>query len=74
MKGKRPALILSTLGLLSLLAELFLTERHAAFVWEQWPGFYAAFGFVACSLWALTARFLVRPLVMRKEAESEVDS
>jgi hypothetical protein len=53
------------LGVL-LLAEL-LVDRHVIFPWEGWPGFYAAFGFVACVALVLAAKYVLRPLVMRKE-------
>lgn len=74
MRGRRPALVLGILGLFSLLAEFLLTERHVSFVWEEWPAFYALFGFVVCSLWALTARYLWRPVVMMRESGKEPES
>lgn len=49
-----------------LLAEL-VVHRHAIFPWEEWPGFYAAFGFVACVALVLAAKYILRPLVKRKE-------
>lgn len=49
-----------------LLAEL-VVHRHSLFPWEEWPGFYAAFGFVACVALVLAAKYILRPLVMRKE-------
>jgi len=42
-------------------------DKHPYFQWEQWPGFHAVFGFVACVLLVLVSRFLLRPLVMRDE-------
>lgn len=42
-------------------------DKHPYFQWEQWPGFYAVFGFVACVLLVLVSRYLLRPLVMRDE-------
>ncbi|MGQ9859745.1 MAG: hypothetical protein ACUVS3_13820 [Thermodesulfobacteriota bacterium] len=44
-----------------------LVHRHSVFPWEEWPGFYAAFGFVACVALVLAAKYVLRPLVMRKE-------
>ena len=35
--------------------------------WEHWKGFYAVFGFVGCSVLVLISRFVLRPLVMRRE-------
>ena len=49
---------------------LFLLERfdkHAVFEWENWPGFYAAFGFIACVLLVLISKYILRPLVKRDE-------
>jgi len=42
-------------------------DKHPYFRWEQWPGFYAVYGFVACVLLVLIAKYLLRPLVMRGE-------
>lgn len=42
-------------------------DKHPHFAWEQWPGFYAVFGFVACVVLVLVSRFILRPLVMRDE-------
>ena len=35
--------------------------------WEEWPGFYAMYGFVACVLLVLIAKYILRPLVKRHE-------
>ncbi|MEM7013215.1 MAG: hypothetical protein AAF585_17220 [Verrucomicrobiota bacterium] len=40
---------------------------HPYFKWETWPGFYAVYGFVACVLLVFVSRFLLRPLVKRRE-------
>ena len=42
-------------------------DKHHYLKWEQWPGFYAVFGFVACVILVLISRFVLRPLVMRDE-------
>ncbi len=42
--------------------DLRLTEAP----WEGWPGFYAAYGFVACVLLVLTAKEM-RKVLMRGE-------
>lgn len=46
---------------------LFGFDKHPYLRWEKWPGFYGVFAFVACVLLVLVARFLLRPLVMRRE-------
>lgn len=42
-------------------------DKHPHFRWEQWPGFRAVYGFVACVVLVLVSRFVLRPLVMRRE-------
>ncbi|MFW6323463.1 MAG: hypothetical protein ACOC0U_00235 [Desulfovibrionales bacterium] len=42
-------------------------HRHAYFPWEERFGFYCIFGFVACVILVLVARFILRPLVIRDE-------
>ena len=57
--------LLDPLGL--LLHSLGLGDlRHAERSWEGFPGFYAAFGFVACVLLVLVAKKL-RGVLMRDE-------
>ena len=41
-------------------------DKHPHFRWEQWPGFYAVYGFVACVVLVLAAKQL-RRVVMRPE-------
>jgi drug/metabolite transporter (DMT)-like permease len=51
---------------LLLVPDLF-HERHTIFAWEEWPEFYPVFGFVACVLLVLLAKYVLRPLVKREE-------
>ncbi len=44
-----------------------LLDKHAEFSWEEWPGFYPVFGFVACVMLVLISKFVLRPVVIRKE-------
>lgn len=55
----------SSLGIL-LLIEPFI-HKHVHFPWEEWPEFYAVFGFVACVVLVIAAKYILRPLVKRKE-------
>jgi hypothetical protein len=55
----------TSVGLL-LAVDLFY-HKHALFPWEGAFGFYAVFGFVACVILVLVAKYILRPLVMRKE-------
>ena len=45
----------------------FFVHKHTFFPWEEWPEFYAIFGFVACVVLVLTAKYILRPLVKRDE-------
>ena len=42
-------------------------HKHAIFPWEEFFGFYSVYGFVACVVLVLVAKYILRPLVMRKE-------
>jgi hypothetical protein len=53
--------------LVLLLVLDLLLAKHVNFPWENWPQFYAVYGFVACVALVLTAKYILRPLVMRKE-------
>ena len=55
------------LSLLILLIIEFFVHKHPYFPWEKWPGFYAAFGFVACVVLVIAAKYILRPLVKRPE-------
>ena len=48
-------------------------DKHPYFKWEQWPGFYAIYGFVACVVLVLIAKYVLRPLVMRGENYYDAD-
>jgi hypothetical protein len=48
-----------------LLADFFY-RKHAQLPWEEWFGFYAFYGFVACISLVLIAKQL-RKILMRKE-------
>lgn len=45
----------------------FIFPKHNHFAWEEWPGFYAIFGFIACVILVLIAKYVLRPLVKREE-------
>ena len=50
----------------------FVIHRHASRDWEQLPGFYAIFGFVAFVVLVIVAK-LMRKLLMRREDYYDVD-
>lgn len=45
----------------------FFTPKHPHFRWEEYPSFYAVYGFVACVVLVLFAKYVLRPIVKRKE-------
>jgi uncharacterized membrane protein len=45
----------------------FFVPKHGVNYWEDVPQFFAAFGLIACILLVLVSRFILRPLVKRKE-------
>jgi hypothetical protein len=52
--------------LVLLVIDLFI-QKHPHFLWEEWPEFYAVFGLVACVFLVLAAKYILRPLIKRKE-------
>jgi hypothetical protein len=58
-------------GLFASLALLLALEpfihKHPYFAWEESFGFYAIYGFIACVLLVLAAKYILRPFVKRKE-------
>ena len=63
---KRLLIIFFTLTGLVLSIDLFY-HKHAIFPWEEYFGFYAVYGFVACVILVIVAKYILRPVVMRKE-------
>lgn len=51
---------------LLVIIDLFI-EKHPFFGFDGYPSFYGAYGFVGCVLLVLAAKYILRPLVMRKE-------
>ena len=45
----------------------FFVDKHTYMPWEEWPGFYAIYGFVACVILVLIAKYVLRPMAMREE-------
>ncbi len=54
-------------GCLVLIIINFFVHKHGHFSWEEWSGFYAAYGFVACVGLVLAAKFILRKIVKRGE-------
>lgn len=53
--------------LIDILFRVFGFDKHPYFRWEEWPGFYAVYSFVASVLLVLGAKYILRPLVKRRE-------
>jgi len=53
--------------LVLLLALEPFVHKHPYFPWEESFGFYAIYGFVACVLLVLAAKYILRPIVKRDE-------
>lgn len=53
--------------LVILLIGDFFIHKHAHFGWEEWPEFYAVYGFVACVALVLASKYILRPIVKRRE-------
>ena len=63
---KRVLYALYTCVVLLLAVDLFY-HKHGIFTWESSFGFYSVYGFVACVILVIVAKYVLRPLVMRKE-------
>ena len=66
-KNRRRLFLVYYVSLLFLLVLDFFLPGHALFPWEDWPEFHAVFGFVACVALVIAAKYLLRPLVKRRE-------
>ncbi len=49
------------------LAKKHVIHAHMNYKWEGFFGFYAFYGFVACVLLVLVSKYVLRPLVKRRE-------
>lgn len=45
----------------------FFIPKHPYFSWEEFPSFYATYGFVSCVLLVLIAKYALRKIVKRRE-------
>lgn len=55
------------LSLILLLALEFFIHKHTHFPQEEWPEFYCVFAFVGFVALVLSAKYILRPLVKRRE-------
>ena len=54
-------------SLVVLLIIEFFVHKHPHFPWEGWLEFYAVYGFVACVVLVLAAKYILRPIMKRRE-------
>jgi hypothetical protein len=54
-------------SLVVLLIIEFFVHKHPHFPWEGWLEFYAVYGFVACVVLVIAAKYILRPLMKRRE-------
>jgi hypothetical protein len=47
--------------------DFFVKKDTTHFAFERTSQFYAVYGFVACAVLVLLAKYVLRPLVMRRE-------
>lgn len=55
------------ISLVLLIIVDFFIPKHPYFPWEEYPSFYAVYGFVACVGLVLVAKHGLRRIVKRKE-------
>ncbi len=73
-KPRNVSLLLRTLYFICAVLFIldFILHRHISMRWENLPGFYALFGFIACVALVLVAKQM-RKILMRKEDYYDVD-
>jgi len=54
-------------GVYLYLAKHHVIHHHAYYEWENFWGFYSFYGFVACVILVLVSKYVLRPLVKRRE-------
>ena len=61
-------LIMLTFGSCIILLIIdFFVHKHSHFPMEEWPEFYATYGFVSCVVLVLAAKYGLRKVVKRRE-------
>lgn len=51
----------------SVAGDFFIEKHHVSFPHESSPGFYGAYGFISFAFLVAVSKYLLRPLVSRKE-------
>ncbi len=66
-KGLKKILTIFFIFLFLLLIIDPFIHKHAYFGFDGMPSFYGAYGLIACILLVLAAKYILRPLVMKRE-------
>ena len=54
-------------GIYLYLSKTHVIHSHMNYKWEGYWGFYSFYGFVACVILVLVSKYILRPLMKRKE-------
>lgn len=65
--SKRLFLFLALIAVILFIIDFFIPNTEAHFHYENFPAFYAVYGFIAFILLVLIAKYVLRPIVYRKE-------
>ena len=60
-------LFLASIASILFAVDFFIPNNEAHFHYESYPAFYGVYGFVAFILLVLIAKYILRPIVYRKE-------
>ncbi len=66
-KGLKKILIIFFIFLVILIIIDPFIHKHPYFGFDGYPSFYGAYGLVACVLLVLAAKYILRPIVTRRE-------
>ena len=66
-KKLKSFLVLFYILCILLFAVDFIWPPHGHLAIEEWPGFYAVYGFLGCSILVFVSKFVLRPAVMKGE-------
>ncbi|MFW5733660.1 MAG: hypothetical protein ACOCWR_01230 [Oceanidesulfovibrio sp.] len=67
LANRRTMIWILGIGAAVLVVMELVVEKHPHFPWEEWTGFYGAAGFVAGVILVLGARYILAPIVRRRE-------
>ena len=68
---KRILQVFFALCVVIMIIDPFVPREHSHFQWENWPGFFGAYGFFSCVILVFIAKHGLRAAVMREEDSEE---